>query len=86
MKFYDQGIANFYFYSPDSMYEDSKPIFANIVESFSTENLEAPSTNEVKVAELEDEDDDSSSMLPVWISLGVVLLVVITKRRKKRQA
>jgi hypothetical protein len=54
VKFYEKGVANFYFYSTDSLFETSKHVFQNIVASFSTENLDAALPREdVKVADIE---------------------------------
>jgi hypothetical protein len=39
-RFHDKGIAIFLCYSPKEMYEESRPIFLDILRSFSTENLE----------------------------------------------
>ena len=58
MKFYERGIATFYFYSPDSLFETSKFLFKRIVTSFSTENVEdALPKEQLKVADLENAED-----------------------------
>ncbi|MFQ5453641.1 MAG: hypothetical protein ACE5D6_05590 [Candidatus Zixiibacteriota bacterium] len=95
MKFYDDGIASFYFYSPDSLFEQSKKIFQNIVNSFSTENVEQmlPKEN-LKVADLKkssDTGDDfsfgDSSRKTFILSIAVLVLftvIIILRRKRKR--
>ncbi len=90
MKFYDRGIATFYFYSPDSLFEASKPLFDQIVASLSTENVEdALPKEELKVADLEDaesgdeDENDKSKKIYLYIGAALVLVIVILIRRLK---
>lgn len=95
MKFYDQGIATFYFYSADSMFETSRQIFEDMVASFSTENLEAMlPREEVKVADIETDaegnlktgDSDSNPyFLPVAVFLALVVVIIAIRAKKKKQ-
>lgn len=39
VKMYDRGVATFYCYTPDSLFEGAMRIFQNVAASFSTENL-----------------------------------------------
>jgi len=88
MKFYEHGIANFYFYAPDSLFEQSKPIFAGIVASFSTENLEAATPKEeLKVVDLEERREHGWSRT-VWLLIALAIVVIaaglMRKRRRKK--
>lgn len=87
-KFYHRGIAKFYFYSPDSLFQESKPIFEKIISSFSGKNIEEALPEEhLKVADIEtpDEDDNSnSSWIPIMCALIVVILVVARKKKKQK--
>ncbi len=82
MKFYEKGIANFYFYSPVSTFEENKKVFEQIVSSFSTENVEAALPKEtVKVADIEIPDasgqNERQARKKIYLYLGVALLLVI---------
>lgn len=87
LKIYDKGIANFYFYSPDSVYEASKPIFNDIVSSFSTENIEqAIPREDLKMADV----NRKASRFGVTTSiilLAVILIIiyVIYRARKAKR-
>ena len=81
MKFYNRGIANLYFYAPKTQLEQFKPIFKNILASFSTENIDAALPREnVKVANPEkmknSSDTNSTSGGRLWVVLGVLAIVV----------
>ncbi len=96
MKFYRRGIASFYFYSPDSTYERSKSVFMSIVESFSTENLEAAVAQEdLKVVDVEGRDievhDDTGttggnrrSLTLLFVVVAAALVIVVAVRRRKK--
>lgn len=90
MKFYEKGIATFYFYSPDSLFETSKSLFEQIVASLSTENIEDVLPKEqLKVADLKDgggvsrEESKKSKKIYLYIGVALVLLIVIVIRRLK---
>jgi len=75
MKIYDKGIANFYFYSPDSVYETGKAVFSGIVASFSTENLEqAMPREDLKIADV---DRDGGGFGTTHVIILLVVLIVI---------
>lgn len=94
-RFYEKGLATFYYYSPDSLFEQSKHVVSEIVQSFSTEDLEAAAgKTEVRVADVDvDHDDDpgsddgsiSSSTWVPFVGIVVVLIVIIARRKKSRQ-
>jgi len=90
MKFYERGIATFYFYSPDSLFETSKSLFEQIVASLSTENVEdALPKEQLKVADLEDpegvheDENKKSKKIYLYIGAALVLLIVVLIRRLK---
>jgi hypothetical protein len=92
MKFYQEGIATFYFYSNDSVFETSKNIFKDIVASFSTENIEAALPKEdLKVADLKTDEagnlntDKSNTILylsiAVFVLLGIMILYFVRSKK-----
>ncbi len=87
-KFYHRGIAKFYFYSPDSLFQKSKPIFENIISSFSSENIEeALPKEDVKIADIDtpkEDDSSNSSWIAIFIALIVVIIAVARKKKKQR--
>ena len=90
MKFYERGVATFYFYSPDSLFETSKSLFEQIVASLSTENVEdALPKEQLKVADLEDpegvneDDNKKSKKIYLYVGAALVLLIVVLIRRLK---
>ncbi len=81
MQFFDQGIANFYFYSPDSLFEGHLGDFKSIVSSFATGDAVKHSSEPVKVADLK-ADDDSGVPVAVWAGAAVAIGAAIITRRK----
>jgi len=92
-KFYERGMANFYFYSPDSLFDQSKSLFRGIVETFSTKDIEAAAgKQEVKVADIKPEDvskeksDNNKIPAVIYAIPGVlIILIIILAVRKKRR-
>jgi hypothetical protein len=91
LKFYNRGVVDFYFYSPDSLYEAAKPIFRQILASFSTDNLQAAAPKEpVKIADAEKLKSEppaaerSKSSYVIFLAVLVVLFVVVVVVRKGR--
>lgn len=93
LKFYDRGIATFYFYSTDSLFESSRQTFEDIVASFSTEDIEsAIPRQEVEVADLEmDAEGNIKQDKPktiLYLSIAVFILLVLVSvfiRLKRKQ-
>ena len=91
-KFYENGLATFYFYTHDTLFEQSKQIVGEIIQSFSTEDLDAAAgkTN-MKVADIKvddsDKDSDDGYMSPSkWLlfsSVLIVLILIIALGKKK---
>jgi hypothetical protein len=91
VKFYDQGMANFYFYAPESSFEQDRLVFAQVAASFSTQNLDVTTpSEEVKVADLESRREEPRSRAWVYILIGVVTIVIVVlfsrRNRKSRKA
>ena len=93
-KFYEGGIANFYFYTPDSLYQKTKDLIETMVSSFSTENIEAARPREqLKLAKIntETDNDDGSAgpgfyilVVAVILILAILAIFVIKKVNRKR--
>lgn len=82
VKFYEHGIASFYFYSPDSLFQASKATFENIFASFSSENLDAAiPPEEVKVADIETDAEgrmkQSRSNIYLYLAFAVLICLVL---------
>ena len=95
MKFYDNGITSFYFYSPDSLFQQSKNDFLQIVNSFSTEPPKDTASGEtVKVADLDgkltgqdsEENEDSDTGFWTGVGVAVVLIIIVVARRKRKNS
>lgn len=99
LKFYDKGIAQFYFFSPDSTFAQYLPVFKQVLASFSTENLESKlPREEVKLADPDkirdgagsgSTEDSSDRALFSYSVVGsalvvVIVIVSIVARRKRR--
>jgi len=87
MKIYEHGIANFYFYSPASVYARNLTLYREMVASFSTEPLSTGAIAEpVKVADLETKSKTARNY-PLFFGPPIVLIIIIlaARLRKKRQ-
>ncbi len=84
MKFYDRGIANFFFYAPDSLMDKSIPEFKDIVASFTTDIQSALPKEEVKVTKAEPEKKKARWNWVPYSGLFVILLIVIIRLRRRR--
>lgn len=94
MKFYDKGLAQFYFFAPDSTFGAYRPVFDEMVASFSTENVSAMlPKEEVKLADPDriatgdeeaSEDESGESNLIWYATLAVIIILMIVIMRKKR--
>lgn len=82
-KIYDKGVVNFYFYSPDSLFEKSRQVFDGIVNSFSLENIEAAIPKEE--GQVSGQTKESIDQRTMWIPIGaaVIILLVLLIRLKK---
>ena len=89
-KFYERGLAAFYFYSPDSLFDQSKDIFNDIVQSFSIEDIEAAAgQEEVQVADIDaeeiiEESEDEDSLPIVFYFTPIILFIIYIIARKMR--
>jgi hypothetical protein len=84
-KFYDRGMANFYFYAPDSLLAEDMSSFSELLASFSTEVVRTD-TAPVKVADLEArEASDTTSDVILYGGLVVILLCIVLVRVRQRK-
>ncbi len=83
MKFYDRGVATFYFYSPDSLFKASKPLFELIAASLSTKDIDDALPKEsLKVADLDSRrGSQQSKKIYLIIGAALVLIVLVVIRR-----
>ena len=93
MKFYEFGIATFYCYAMGDAFDTDKEIFSNVVASLNTENINAKLPKEkVEVADIDDtkksylDEDDDDSNVAIYISLGVVLFIVLLRKKRKKNS
>jgi len=95
-RFYERGMATFYFYSPDSLFDRSTALFSEIVQSLSTENIEAAAgAGTTRVADIDPDEEskstDDDGSLPVMTYIVPILVIMITifavarKRRRKSE-
>jgi len=87
MSFYDNGIANFYFYCPSIEYVYNLPVYREMAISVSTEPMPASAPTEpVKVADIETKSNNSSTyMLFFGVPFILILIALIVRLRTKRQ-
>jgi hypothetical protein len=87
MRFYERGIANFYFYAQSTEFSLGLPDYRQMVTSFSTENLEqALGRDSVRVADADTEGGTNvGKYLLVFVGLLVIVAVIliVTRRAKK---
>lgn len=94
-KFFERGLASFYFYAPDSLFAQAEPTFNKVLASFHSGGAEAmlPKEN-LKVADLGDvskkppvDDDSTVSRFGIPTAVLVVLGIIVLagyRRRKNR--
>lgn len=84
VKFYKEGTANFYFFSPDTTYPQMANLFHRIVKSFTTENLGVITATPVPVADIKHKSS-SRKWVPYAIAAAIALLLagVLIALRKK---
>jgi len=83
--FYEHGIAGFYFYSPDSLFEKSLPVFKDIVSSFTVGRPKSSAGGE-KVRIVDVESRRKSPLLRNIALFGgaaviIIVLVILTRKR-----
>lgn len=88
-KFYDEGIVNFYFYSEDSTFAADKTLFTDIVNSFSTENIENAAPKEkLELADIKSEkksDGGTSKTVPTAVMIVIITVLIITIKKKRKK-
>ncbi len=94
IKFYEKGIANFFFYAPTDLFEQTEPVLNQILQSFGSGNAEAMlPKEELKIADIDvdeqnsgDSPDDGfaiSTAVP-WILLVIIIIALIAIMIKRR--
>jgi len=92
MRFMDNGLATFFFYAPDSTFNQAQRLFSHVLESFHAGNAEQmlPKEN-LKVADIETgqaEVSESTSRSIVWIGAGVAIalvgIIILRSFRRRR--
>jgi hypothetical protein len=84
IKLYERGLANFFFYAPDSLFEASLTLFGSMVFSFSTENLaEAAPRESLRLAE-DVGKPDNRTLIIVLVAAIVLLAVAVLLIRIRR--
>jgi hypothetical protein len=95
VKFFEHGTANFYFYAPDSLFGQVKPVFQSILTSFSTENLQAAMPKEeLRLADADKlksgAPGEGGTKRKTAIGGGAIVVILIAamaaRRRRQRQA
>jgi len=86
MKFYEQGIANYYFYTPTVEFIPSLPTYRGMVTSFSTQELvdALRSDDEVRIADLDNDDDSVGRYSLMFGGLFIILVIVLAMRIRSR--
>ncbi len=91
MRLNQRGLISLYFYSPDSTFERNQPVFEDIVESLSFENLQQASEEELVFTDIGGEDidapearsgedvgdgDGGGSLLPYLVLILIVVYLI----------
>lgn len=84
-KFYDRGMANFYFYSPDSLLSESMTALTTMLASFSTD-LTQVEKKPVKIADIDARRDSKTTRyIILFVGLAVILIGIIAVRSRQRK-
>jgi hypothetical protein len=84
-KFYENGTANFYLYSPDSVLAGSLDAFTQMLSSFSTGEIE-DDTTPLKVVDLESRrSSETDPTFILFCGLAVILIGLILVRVRQRK-
>jgi len=83
MKFYEQGIANFYFYAPSPEFTLALPDYRQMVMSFSTEKMdEALGRDSVRV-DATDKTSVTGKYLVMFAGLFIIALAILIARVRR---
>lgn len=89
VRLYEHGLANFYFYAPDSLWTSSVPVFAQIARSFTPGSPQAGSAREsVKIADVGRGEKSSSLPKRTWMippGLFVILIAIVVALHKRKE-
>jgi hypothetical protein len=85
VKFYERGIANFYFYAPLTEFSLGLPAYREMVASFSTENIGAAlGSDPVRVADTDGETNVGKYLLVFFGLLMIVTVILVVRKRAKK--
>jgi len=88
-KFFDNGIATFYFYAPVETFDESQKLFNGVLDSFHSGDAESMLPKEtLKVADLKTEEGSGGDALKrslPWAILVVLIIVIVIARKKRRK-
>lgn len=91
LRFYEKGTAHFYFFAPDSTFDEYRPQFYDILMSFSTEDVAQRMPREsVKLADPEhlQKRDGASGVSKTTVVIPtaavVIIIIALAARRKRR--
>ncbi|MFH2048283.1 MAG: hypothetical protein ABIJ12_02465 [bacterium] len=97
MKFYEKGIATFYCYAPDSIFDKSIVIFQDVLQSFKSGDIESVLPKEkLEIADIDEADvnkksfptdnkESSNTGLNVAIFACLIVAMIIVLRRFKKK-
>ena len=92
MKFYEKGIASFYFYAPDSLFQTSSNVLHGILNTFTYGDIDKVLPREtLQVADLKDigKKDTSSKVsrtIPYAVLVVIILIVVLRMKRRRKSS
>jgi len=77
-RYYRHGVANFFFYAPESLFAAALPAFKQAITSFTVGAPPTEAAQPVKVADIESrQNNGGTSRTALFVGLGAVLLVLI---------
>lgn len=86
LRLYDKGVANFYFFAPDSLYRQVAPQFQQIVTSFSAENIDMAVPREsVKVGNVSDQDKARGATWLFWAPIAIIVVAMLMLFMRRRR-
>lgn len=83
-KFYNRGVANLYFYSAETEFDNSLLLFKQIFATFSTENVARTGTSDVKVYDPNSDKGIMGISVPIFSMFVIILIVIIVRKRRKK--
>ena len=93
MKFYEKGIASFYFYAPQATFDSNKVVFQQMMDSFGSGDIQqALPKDSVKVADIKTDksgrptepESKVRKVLPYGTAFILILIIIIARKRRKK--